>query len=438
MNSLKRAEVLLLLLLAVFGITIAWGSAVRNVGVDFYEFWVTGQVLGRPDVTNVYSLNERTRLGAEYLQLARQNANPSQVAVAEYRQIPRTYSTPFFYVIFKVFSTGRYDRDLRNYQFLMLACLVFALAILTRVLGHPLETTLGAIAIFSTWFEPFTSDMRVGNVNSIQLALLAVYLWAVTRLRWRHRDILGGAILAFTAALKPNVLFVLGTLALAWILGRRTRRLSRHAIGAVAGGAIAVVVAGAAFRSLRCWADWLSAIGSLSKDSITVNAGNFAPSRFLVDRFDPAVTIVLGVVFGLVLAGAMWRGRANVIGGGTTGPESEALSDVRAVAAGCLLMLLTSPLAWLHYYVMTIPILLVLLRPLGESSVVPGVIATRRVLPGLALVALAIDPLTNVGISLSASAQGLLVVLATVLLFALALRELAPVRLSRDLTRSEG
>jgi len=144
-----------------------------TAGVDFYQFWVVGQALGHTDVTDVYSTGGRRRLGAEYLDLARREANPRRAAVAEYRQTLETYSTPFLYAVLKTLSGGDYEIDFRNYRLLMLACLVLGVAILARLLGHSLAMTLGAIAVFSAWFAPFTSDMRVGNVNSIQLALLA-------------------------------------------------------------------------------------------------------------------------------------------------------------------------------------------------------------------------------------------------------------------------
>jgi hypothetical protein len=446
-NSLRRAELALLVLLAVFSLSIAWATAARNVGVDFYQFWVVGQALGRADVTNVYSPGERTRLGAEYRELARREGDARQATVAEYRQTLETYSTPFLYAVFKLFSTGDYETDFRNYRFLMLACLVFAVSALARLLGHSLETTLAVIAIFSAWFAPFTSDMRVGNVNSIQLALLAIYLWTVIRLGSRRGDMLGGAILGLGLAFKPNLVFVAGTLALGWILSRRARRLALHGIGAAAGGAAAVAAGTIGFGSPRCWADWLSAIRSLPADIITVDLGNFAPARILGDWFGADVTIVLGLIFCLLVAGAMWRGRPQTPARrpASSRPDllaptagSGPLPDVRAAAAGCLLTLLTPRLAWLHYFVLTIPIFLIALRPLDETSSPGGDVVARRILPALALLGLAIDPLVNVGIPLSASTQGVVVVLATVLLFALALRELSLDRSGRDSKRRGG
>jgi hypothetical protein len=143
----------------------------------------------------------------------------------------------------------------------------------------------------------------------------------------------------------------------------------------------------------------------------------------------------------------MWRGRSETPARRlpSSGPDllaatagSGPLPDVRAAAVGCLLVLLTPRLAWLHYFVLTIPILLIALRPLDETSPPGGGVVARRILPGLALLVLAIDPFVNVGIPLSASAQGVVVVLATVLLFGLGLRELSLGRSGRDPKRRSG
>ena len=210
-----------------------------------------------------------------------------------------------------------------------------------------------------------------------------------------------------------------------WILARQTRRLALNVVGAVVGGVCALLLAGAAFGSLRCWADWLSAIRSLPGEIITVGLGNFAPARILGDWFGFDITIVVAAVFGILVVGAMWWGRANAPAGRLPASESEGLPDVRAAATGCLLMLLAPRLAWLHYHVLTIPILLVVLRPLDESSSTVGTVMARRILPAVAILALAVDPIINVGIPLPASAVGVLVMLATLLLFALGLRELS-------------
>src|SRR5215472_2307516 len=106
------ARLLLFVLLAAFGIGRAWTASQRSAGVDFYQFWVGGQILAQPQHASLYSDDGRASLGAEFLQRARASSSPRQKAVAEYRQKLETYSSPLLYSFFKWGSTGDYDRDL--------------------------------------------------------------------------------------------------------------------------------------------------------------------------------------------------------------------------------------------------------------------------------------------------------------------------------------
>jgi hypothetical protein len=429
MNSLRNTELALFFLLALFGISVTWKVAARDTGIDFYQFWAVGQALGRPGVTNIYSDADRARLGAEFLEEAKRGENRRLAAVAEYRKEFETYSSPFLYAAFRALSSGNYETDFRNYRLLLLACLVIAVVMLARLTGHAWSTTLGAVAVFSAWFPAFSSDLRVGNVNSLQLAALAIYLWTVTRLRWRHREILGGAILGLALAFKPNVAFVGGALAVRWIVDREMGRLLRHAIGGAAAGVLAVVLASASFGSSNCWKHWLAAMRSLPADIITVDLGNFAPARLIGDQIGFNPSLVLGILFaGAVLATMIRTRRTPGSRAGSPAAIPDALVEGLPLSIGCLLLLLIPQLAWLHYFVFTIPMLLILLRPLGAASSERGAIVWRRILPAFALLTLAVEPVQNIGVEITAGTAGVMIGFSALILLAGGLRELALVR----------
>jgi len=338
------------------------------------------------------------------------------MAAAKYRQKLETYSSPFLYVLFGLFSTGNYETDFRNYRLLLLACLAAGIVILCRLLNHSPGSTLGAIAIFSAWFEPFASDLRVGNVNGLQFAALAAYLWVVTRMRWRYRDVLGGALIGLMVAFKPNLVFVAGMLVVCWVLNRQTRRLLFHAAGAAVGGVVVLLITAPGFRSLHCWTDRLSALYSLPDAIITVDLGNFSPAQILNESFGINTGIPLAIIFGGLAVAVMWIRQRNVSRERGAMPAPDEFPEMFAVSIGCLLVVLMARLAWLHYYVLTIPALLFLLRPDGVSSSDGGFVA-RRFLPVLALLAFATGPILCIGIPLTTRGQGVLAVCAALLLF---------------------
>ena len=416
----KNTEAILLLILALFELSAAWSVSRHAIGLDFYQFWVVGQVLDRPDVTNVYSNKDRSRLGEEYLGRAQHVGNPRQMAVAEKRQTLETYSSPFLYSVFRMFLTGDYETDFQNYRLLMLACLTFSIVILSRLLNHSWVTAFGAIAIFSAWFQPLTSEMRVGNVNSVQLAALAAYLWVVVRMRWRYRDILGGALIGIAVAFKPNFVFIAGFLAVDKILNGRIRQLLLQAAGAAGGGIIAIIIAAASFRSLHCWADWFSTVRLLPNEIITIELGNYAPARIFDEWLGINVMIPLAVIFGGLAVAGVWMRRRDLSHESGLLPASDAFPEAVVLSTGGLLLVLVSRLTWLHYYMFTIPIFLVLLSPSAMRRPAAGSVLLQQLLVTLAFLGLAMSPIFNVGIALTAFKPAVLAVIATVILFMLA------------------
>jgi len=411
-----KPEAILILLLALFGLSVAWRTSSINSEVDFYQFWVVGQSMNHPGINNVYSDDARESLGTEFLEKAKDSANLGRVAAAEYRKKLETYSSPFLYALFGMFSTGNYEIDIRNYRLLMLAALIFGIGNLCRLLNHSWMTTLGAIAIFTDWFEPVSSDMRVGNVNSLQLAALVAYLRIVTQMPWNYRDILGGAFLGLLMAFKPNLVFVAGVLGVNWMFNGQIRRLWFHAFGFAIGVIAAILFAAASFRSPHCWTDWISALHSMPGQIITVDRGNFSAAQFLDGLFGQNTAILLAVIFSGLTIALFWSREQNAPCEKEAVTAAEEFPEVFAVSIGCLLIVLTTRLAWLHYYVLTIPAFLFLLRTVGVPSF--GIrFILRQILSASALVALAPAPLACLGIPLSIHTQGVLAVYAALFLF---------------------
>jgi hypothetical protein len=301
---------------------------------------------------------------------------------------------------------------------LLLASLIFSVLVLSRLLNHSWDVALGAVAIFSAWFAPFASDMRVANVNSLQLAAIAAYL-CVLRFSGRYRDVFGGAILALAVAFKPNIVFIPAMLAISWIVNGRFRRVVQFAIGAVVGLAIASAMTVASFGSLRCWADWISAVRALPAEIISVEYGNFAPARMLSEWLGINVAIPAAIVFGGLALWAIQQGRQKNTTMSEPASSHDFATDGLAISLGCLLVVLVSRLAWLHYYVLMIPVILAALSPNDSLGRYPGI---RHLLIGLTLFGYAFDSLRFLSLMPPPNVQSILVVVPTVILFGLTIR----------------
>lgn len=405
----RLLKTILLSFLAIFSLAVAWKNAQKNEGKDFYQFWAIGQSLTQPGI-NVYANHTRSRLGAEFLEKAKQSANPDLIAVAHYRSWLQTYSSPFFYSLFRLFSTGNYETDLRNFRLLMLAGLALGIIIFCRLLNYPWAMAIMILAVLCIWFDPLASDLYVGNVNCIQFATLGIYLWTVTRLRWNYRDIAGGAILGLALAFKPNLIFVVIALVAHWLINANWRRLWSQAAGGIIGAILAIFFAAANFHDFRCWNEWLSALRTLSADNvIPVKNGNFSPIEIIYELFHLNLALPLAAIFIGMAVALFWKRRKNVFAKNET-----AASEAFALAVGCLLVVTASRLAWLHYYVLTIPALLFLLRP-AEMEYARSRLLLRKFPLLLALIAL--TPVPSMIVPLDMNQQGALAAGAALLLF---------------------
>jgi hypothetical protein len=264
-------------LVLLLGLSSIWNPHDWRGGIDYYQFWVVGQATGAEQVGDIYSDEERGRLGAEYYQRALVDGSLLRKGAAQRRQILETYSTPFLYTVFGVLSTGDYDTDITAYNFLSLASVVLAIVAISACLGLPGMAAAAAILLFTAWFAPFLSDFAVTNVNGLQLGLLALFLWTRARARKPVHDVVGGVVLGLAVLFKPNLVFVAALLVASRLMMRRVRLLGLEAVGMLAAGVIALIATSVRFGSIAIWARWVEALRDLPDEIITIQLGNFAP-----------------------------------------------------------------------------------------------------------------------------------------------------------------
>lgn len=424
-NRLREPALGLVAIVAFSSIVSNWAPMRVVPASDFYQFWVVGQELAAGRAGDIYSDAARERIGDRYLQRALRGGDRTEVRTARQRETLETYSTPFLYTVFAVLSSGDYERDLARYRAWGLASIVFSVVVLCRLLGHGPVATLASLAIFGSWFAPVRSDWLVGNVNGFQLAGVAVFAWLASRHPGRVGAVLAGLVLGASAMFKPNSAGVIALLLVAWGMRRRLERLVFASLGIVAAAALAGLASVLAFGGTGIWWRWAAALSRLPDELITLQLGNHAASRLLVEGLSVDLTAPIAIVcFGLAIA-AMARA---LRGGAPADPPGRAgLEELVVAALAGVVTLLASPLAWLHYYVATIPMLLVVLRPEAPGA--------RGRLAGIALrgtvwlvwIAVMMRPLVVLDIG-DEYGRAVLLCLGTVVLFGLGLRSLLGLR----------
>jgi hypothetical protein len=329
---------------------------------------VVGRALERLQLDNIYAPHARQEmedLGRELL-----TSQPSERLrySVEYRQHGvEAFSTPFLYAVVDRFASGQYDSDYDHFMDLCVAGLVFASLVMGWLLRFSVAETLLFVVVVLLWSEPLASDLRVGNVNQLQLAGVALYLVCLCRPESRLLEICAGLILGLLAAFKPTLGVIPLLLALAWVIDHRWRSLLHQGIAAVAGLGIAFVVGCRFLHSWSAWWNWANALPELEKISdISVDTGNYSLAEVLREATGGAAAGIISLALLLLILGGaaaafyLTRRRAP----DTAADEATWIErDFLVTALGCALSVVALKLVWLHYYLLMLPLLLCVLRP---------------------------------------------------------------------------
>ena len=384
---MKRALLVIALLGAAAAAIVPWRIGNAAAGIDFFQFWAGAELM--PRVDDLYSEETRQANYAPFVEqaFARDRSNDLLVA-ARTRQEFDFFSTPFLYATFRLLPQ-QYDRALFVYRVLSLAALIGGVLLFARASRLSWLWTAIVLTFTLTLYEAVKSEVRVVNVNFIQLFAIGLGAWlAASREKWR--SIAAGFVLALVTMWKPNVALVLPLLlAYRWRARGKILRFAQDdtLIGAAAGAVFALLVSG----PLDNWLEWLTHVRGLAEVR-PLSLGNVAPVLPLVHKFgSPAAFVVAAILIALTVAALIRRKN-----------ESDATPLVIAVAL--LIYLLSSTLVWLHYLVLALPAGIVLLRE-------------KPWLGGLALTLVGLDVWLLLGVKFQAT-QALVLWLGLALLFA--------------------
>ncbi|MGZ5465550.1 MAG: hypothetical protein ACXWLY_21705, partial [Thermoanaerobaculia bacterium] len=372
---------------ALYATATVWRQNERAAGLDFYIYYVAGQLAGRADVEDIYGAEVQERVGEEYFERAQRSGSELRKYDAQRRRRLDLVSSPFLFSTLRWVSAD-YDRALTQYHALVLLCFIAGVLLLCRAASVSWAASLFLLAGLLLWYRGFEADLRVGNVNSIQLLALAVIV-AVPRLRWP----LLGALLLF----KPNVMFVPLLFAVARLARREHRLLLREMLEGATGAVIAFVVASVSYGSPRVWAQWVSAANAFYHRLPTRMERNVTPALALFHEHGEWVSYVLAAVLVVIACISLVRSKSN---------------DALLLAGlGVLIYLLSANVVWLHYMVLVLPIAIALLR--GRATAPVAIVA---------LLLIAEEPFEMLAGRAAAPVEAWLITPALVALFVLGVR----------------
>jgi hypothetical protein len=331
-------------------------------GIDFYQFW--GVPLARASA-NLQATPYTD--GPAYARVLNAMADASGSAklreANRHRRSLEPMATPFLYAAFAVFPED-YRRARTIFALIQYAAAWVAVYILARLAPAPPWPAACIAFLVLLTFNPFAQDVRVGNVNSVQLLVLAVLVAISSRKAFSGRDGLDGLFLgslALLVAFKPNTPWIAAALALHYFFVRGPRAFAIGAAEAVLLGLAAFAVGAAYMGGAHAWIEWIDLARGMDGSAMALpyERGNLSIVMLLA-RASP----LLGSKgYGLVLAGllALALVMALSVGGRVNAGAAarRAFSDPWfAASVGILFTFATSPLVWPHYHML-------LLIPIG-------------------------------------------------------------------------
>jgi len=362
---------IVLILLAVLALFSNWTFMQRQPGIDYYAAWATVDAKRNNENYRIYDHLEQDRLKDQYRSKALSEGKTSRRAA--FRKVPFLWATgsPFLYATVSALSTSNYEQSLTLWNALSLLGFSTGILLMCNVLGFSKTASLAIFVSCLLWMEAFHSDIRVGNVNSIQLGLLALAYYLLSRDSKTLNVLLASAIIAMLAFLKPNLAPVSLLLLGAWLIQGQQRKFFLGMTGMAAGAMFAVGVSSLLYGGLGIWYEWLAQLFELAKVDMPATHGNYDLLKSLGLATGATDRVVAAIVICAILLAFIWWGRRLPTKAADSGPlagrERALIQYAQLIGMGCLVYMLVAPLVWLHYFVLAIPMLIVAFRPWSRA-----------------------------------------------------------------------
>jgi hypothetical protein len=389
-NQFKDPLNMILSVLVVLSLLGAWMYVKDTPGLDYYVAWAAADAVNNDTPNNIYKPESRYRLAVIYKNKADERQdNPRQKVIAKHRNSLPMTATPFMYWVTGLLVTGDYEQDLTTWQALSLFLLALSILVICRILNYPVATSMIVLLPVVIMMIPLHSELRVANVNSVQLGMIALILWLQSRSADTRYLFATGLAIGLLAMFKPNLAPIALLIAGGWAVRRQFSKLMVTLYGIATGAFFALLVSSWWMGKATIWWDWITVLRhTVGGSGPGRSAGNYSAMTQVSGGMDLNNQFVLALLFCLVCLVALWWGRrgASKPTDSRTIEDRETLENTGLIAMGCIVALLASSLVWIHYYVLAIPMIIFALRPWQSSeSMNFWSVLMLRVLPVIAL-----------------------------------------------------
>jgi hypothetical protein len=357
--------------LALAALLVAKATAAfpSQFGIDFYQFW--GVPLAKGVSATPSSPYDDPQGYARVLNAMSDASSSRKLHEANAaRRNLEPMGTPFLYAAFAIFPAD-YDQAQIVFASLLYLAAGAGVFVLARLRGVPRWPAIWIAILVELTFRPFLLEVKVENVNSLQLAFIAALLHVAVKRRYSGNALIDGLFLGFLAVFvifKPNTPWIALAFAAHYWFTQGSRRF-------FAGAGVAAVFTGLAlaagawfFQDAGVWGEWLQFARGMDGTglALTLAQGNVSLAMLLAERarsYGPfGYGLIIAAAMSLALVVAMSSGGRGAYLLGAT--MRTVFSDPWfAATIGIVFTFATSPLVWPHYQMLAlVPIFWLLWR----------------------------------------------------------------------------
>ena len=355
-----NVKILGLILLALISCN-TWSDYLPIPGIDFYHYWgvAKAQQLSPSPLVSPYVAADT------YADVLNQHVEMTEDPILKdanaYRRTLDLTGTPLLYTFFALLPE-RYTQAIVSFRFLQLILFILAIYLIGILQGCADNFLTLALALSIT-FLPFLIDLRVGNLNTIQLFLVVISILLVDRANgYRLRQRLYSGLFAvclfiFITLIKPNLILTMLALSISFVVRYGVPKLTVLAPASMAFSALLILLTSVFLGSSRVWLDWYELV-SISQDRLVypLESGNYSTPLLITQLYNinlSAATIAVAVFLVISLGGVILMSafKAGMVVENSLNGVRHLFRDTGLAASIAITVTIAlSPLVWPHYY----------------------------------------------------------------------------------------
>ena len=359
----------------LLSLAFCWHLSIQAKGIDYYHFWAIPQFeQAELEFADVYNPYLHSNL-VDHVQSKQPDIDSERLKkwLAENNRLYQTNlhptGTPFFYTVNRLFTNvDQPDFGFTLFQLLALVTFTVGSILLSRSFGASWFWATALTAALLLLHRGLHSDLGVANVNRLQFGFFScsIWFWQTTeKPNLPFRSGIVGLLFGLLIMYKPNTALIVLP-AVAMLLDRQYSVMCWFLGGIFCGGLIGwFCILGE--QPSATWEAWRQYINVSSDQPFSLESGNYALSRLFSDSSVQAVSIGLIVLLLGIVFGAVSDTRMNAT---SSKSNNQQLATRYATIAciGLILPLISGPLSWGHYFVLSVPSALAVLFSIESTS----------------------------------------------------------------------